>query len=121
MSEHAAKPKDVVKLDVETNVQTSEGRLFLKQLNEVSHVLFMRDTEVEFKGELMLKTGYVGDCKSVSLYKGPNGYFLFCDKAFGKNNWSVIGKTFDEILAKVTNKEIKKKLTEEYSEISKAA
>ncbi|MFQ6114587.1 MAG: hypothetical protein ACE5NG_10970 [bacterium] len=121
MSEHGAGPEGVVKLDIETNVQTGEGRIFLNQLNQVSHVLFFRDTEVEFKGETALKTGYVGDCKSVTLYKCPNGFFLFCNAAFGKNNWSAIGQTFEEVLAKVSSKEIKKKLQEEYSDISKAA
>ncbi|MFQ5824785.1 MAG: hypothetical protein ACE5JB_12065 [bacterium] len=114
MTEHATKPKAVVKLDIETNVQTGEGRIYLKQLNRVSHVLFLRAAEVEFKGELVLKTGYVGDCKSVMLYKCPNGYFLFCDKAFGKNNWSAIGQTFEEVIAKVSNEEIKKKLNDGY-------
>jgi hypothetical protein len=49
MSEHATKPKDEVKLDVESNVQTMEGRVFVNQLNEVSHVLALKDTEIVFK------------------------------------------------------------------------
>jgi len=112
MSEKAAKPKDVVTLDLETNVQTAEGRIFLNQLNTVSHVLHLKDTTVEFKGEEVLRTGYVGDFKSLMLYKCPNGYFLFGDMAFGKNNWSVIGRSLNDLLAKVSDKDIKKKITE---------
>lgn len=113
MSEHATKIKDEVKLDVESNVQTMEGRVFVNQLNEVSHVLALKDTEIVFKGEEILKTGYVGDCKSVILYKCPNGFFLFCDKAFGKTNWSAIGKTLNELLDKVRDQEVKKRIKEE--------
>lgn len=112
MSEKAAKPKDVMSLDLESNVQTFEGRKFLNQLNSVSHVLHLKDTTVQFKGEEVLKTGYVGDFKSLILYKCPNGYFLFADKAFGKNNWSVTGGTLEELLAKLPDGDVRKKLTE---------
>ncbi|NIR53014.1 hypothetical protein GWO43_30665 [candidate division KSB1 bacterium] len=117
MSEKAAKPKDVVTLDVETNVQTTEGRIFLNQLNSVSHVLHLKDTTVRFKGEEILKTGYLGDFKSVILYKCPKGFFLFGDKAFGKNNVSWIGGTLDEVLNKLTDEEIKKKISEQLKEV----
>jgi hypothetical protein len=112
MSEKAAKPKDVISLDLETNLQTTEGRRFLNQLNTVSHVLHVKDTTAEFKGEEILKTGYVGDFKSVILYKCPNGYFLFGDKAFGKNNWSVAGATLEELLAKLPEGDVKQKVGE---------
>lgn len=108
-------PEGVVKLDVESCLQTMEGRIFIKHLNQVSHVLSLRDTELEFKGEELVKTGYVGDCKSVMLFKCPKGYFLFCDKAFGKNNWSVIGDTVEAVLEQVNNQEVKEKLQEEIS------
>ena len=84
MSEKPVKPKDVVSLDVETNLQTTEGRVFLNQISKVSRVLYLKDSAVEFKGEQLLKTGYIADFKSVMLYKCPNGYFIFGDKAFGK-------------------------------------
>ncbi len=113
MSEKAARPKDVVTLDVETNVQTTEGRVFLNQLNAVSHVLHLKDSTVQFKGEQLVKTGYVGDFKSVILYKCPNGYFLFGDKAFGKNNVSWIGSTVEEVLAQVPDEEVRKRVAAE--------
>ncbi|MCZ6803916.1 MAG: hypothetical protein O7D86_08285 [Proteobacteria bacterium] len=47
--EKAPKPKDTVKLDVETILQTTEGRSFLNQLNQVSRVLSIRNSEVNFK------------------------------------------------------------------------
>ncbi len=112
MSEKAAKAKDVVSLDVESNVQTFEGRKFLNQLNSVSHVLHLKDTTVEFKGEEVLKTGYVGDFKSLILYKCPKGYFLFGDKAFGKNNWSAAASKLDELVAKLDDSDVKKKISE---------
>lgn len=115
MSEKAAKPKDVATLDTETNLQTTEGRKFINQLNTVSHVLHLKDTTVTFKGEEVLKTGYVGDFKSLILYKCPRGYFLFGDKAFGKNNWSMIASSEDELLAKLNDGEIKKKISEAVS------
>lgn len=115
MSEKPAKPQDVINLDTETVLQTTEGRVFINQLNTVSHVLSMRDAEVAFKGEEIVKTGYVGEWKSVQLFKCPNGYFLFCDAAFGKNNWSAIGKTVEEILGKVADKEVRQCIEEELS------
>jgi hypothetical protein len=121
MSEKTTKPKDLVILDLETNVQTAEGRIFLNQLNAVSHVLYLKDTTVEFKGEEVVRTGYVGDFKSLMLYKCPNGYFLFGDKAFGKNNWSAVGKTLDELLTKVKGEEIKKKIAEGAAQSALAA
>ena len=115
MAERSDKSAGVVTLDVESNVQTVEGRVFLKQLNEVSHVLHLKDTEVRFKGEVILKADYVGDCKSVILYKCPRGYFLFCDKVFGKTNWSAIGSTLPELLEKVQDEAIRKRIEEEVS------
>ncbi|HEX9654046.1 MAG TPA: hypothetical protein VGA99_10065 [bacterium] len=112
MSEKTAKAKDVMTLDVETNLQTTEGRKYLNQLNTVSHVLHLKDTTVTFKGEEVLKTGYLGDFKSLSLYKCPKGYFLFGDRAFGKNNWSVMANTLDELLAKLGEGEVKQKIAE---------
>lgn len=112
MSEKAAKPKDVTSLDVETNLQTTEGRRFLNQLNTVSHVLHLKDTTATFKGEEMMKTGYVGDFKSLILYKCPGGFFLFGDRAFGKNNWSLIAKSLDELLNQIDDGEPKKKIME---------
>lgn len=120
MSEKAAKSKDSVKLDVETILQTAEGRVFINQLNTVSHVLAMRDSEIEFKGEDMVKTGYVSDYKSVQLFKCPKGYFLFFDKAFGKNNFSFIAETMDELLSKISDADVKQKLMEETAAVSEA-
>ena len=60
MSEKPVKSKDVVSLNVETNLQTTVGRDFLNQINKVSRVLYLKDTAVEFKGEQLLKTGYFG-------------------------------------------------------------
>ena len=110
--EKAPRPKDIVKLDVETVLQTTEGRSFLNQLNEVSRVLSVRDSAVDFKGEEILKTGYLGDCKSVQLFKCPNGYFLFCNKAFTKNNWSATGSKLNDVIEKIQDGEIKKKISE---------
>jgi len=115
MSDKPAKPQDVIKLDTETVLQTTEGRIFINQLNTVSHVLAMRDAEIEFKGEEIVKTGYVGDWKSVQLYKCPNGYFLFCDAAFGKNNWSTIGKSVEEVLDRISDEEVRRRVEEELS------
>lgn len=113
MSEKAPKPTDRVKLDVETILQTAEGRHFLNQLNFVSQIVTIKDSQVEFKGEQMVKTGYVADCKSVQLFKCPDGYFLFCNKAATKNNWSVSGRGLEEVLSKLYDNEIKNKLEEE--------
>jgi len=110
--EKAPRPKDIVKLDVETVLQTTEGRSFLNQLNEVSRVLSVRDSAVDFKGEEILKTGYLGDCKSVQLFKCPNGYFLFCNKAFTKNNWSAAGSKLNDVIEKIQDGQIKKKISE---------
>ncbi len=110
--EKAPKPKDIVKLDVETILQTTEGRSFLNQINQVSRILSIRDSKVDFKGEEILKTGYLGDCKSVHLFKCPNGYFLFCNKAFTKNNWSSAGSKLNEIIEKIQDGEVKKKISE---------
>ncbi|MFQ5677690.1 MAG: hypothetical protein ACE5G1_17510, partial [bacterium] len=110
--EKAPKVKDTVKLDVETILQTTEGRVFLDQLKSVSRVLSFKDSEVEFKGEEILKTGYVGDCKRVHLFKCPNGYFLFCNKAFTKNNWSTTGEKLNELVSRVENKEIRERVSE---------
>jgi len=110
--EKTPRPKDIVKLDVETVLQTTEGRSFLNQLNEVSRVLSVRDSAVDFKGEEILKTGYLGDCKSVQLFKCPNGYFLFCNKAFTKNNWSAAGSKLNDVIEKIQDGQIKKKISE---------
>lgn len=109
--ENAPKAKDVVKLDVETVLQTTEGRVFLDQLKSVSRVLSIKDSVVEFKGEEILKTGYVGDCKGVQLFECPNGYFLFCNKAFTKNNWSTSGEKLNEVVGRVEDKEIRDKVS----------
>lgn len=121
MSEKASKPKDTVKLDVETILQTAEGRPFLNQLNSVSHVLSLKDSQVEFRGEEVLKTGFVADCKSVQLFKCPAGYFLFCNKAHTKNNWSVAGGSLEDVLSRVYDEEIRKKLDEELASAAAAA
>ena len=68
---------------------------------------------MQFKGEQVLKTGYMGDYKSLILYKCPKGYFLFGDKAFGKNNVSWIGDDLDALLENVSDKEIIKRITTE--------
>ena len=104
-----------IKLDTETILQTAEGRPFIKQINSVSHVLSMKNSEVEFKGEELVKTGYVGDCKSVQLFKCPGGFFLFCTKSFTKNNWSTAGTTLDQVLSAVTDPDIRKALEEAVS------
>jgi hypothetical protein len=116
MSEKAKKASDVVSLDVETILQTTEGRIFLNQLNTVSKVLRMIDSTVEFKGEELLKTGYVSDCKSIQLFKCPNGYFLFLNKAFTKNNLSFAEPDIDGLLDKIADNEIKDRLEKELSE-----
>ncbi len=119
MSEKAAKPKDSVKLNVETILQTSDGRRFLNQISKVSQVMAMRDAEVEFKGEEVATTGYVGDCKSVHLFKCPGGYFLFLNKAFSMNNWSASGE-LDEVLQKVDD-DIRKALEVQLAEEAETA
>ncbi len=116
MSEKEPKAKDVTTLDVETNVQTTEGRVFLDQLNKVSHVLLLQDTEVTFKGELVFKTGYVGDYKSIQLYKCPRGFFLFFDVAYGKNNRSLVATTIDELLKQIPDKKIREQVAQAASE-----
>ena len=121
MSEKAPKPTDRVKLDVETILQTAEGRHFLNQLNFVSQIVTIKNSQVEFKGEQMVKTGYVADCKSVQLFKCPDGYFLFCNKAATKNNWSVSGRGLEEVLSKLYDNEIKNKLEEELASAEAAA
>lgn len=110
--EKAPKANDTVKLDVETVLQTSEGRSFLNQLNAVSRVLSIKNSEVEFKGEEILKTGYVGDCKSVHLFKCPDGYFLFCNKAFTRNNWSAASEKLIDVIDKAYDGEIKNKISQ---------
>lgn len=102
----------IVSLDVESNVQTLEGRIFLKQLNEVSHVLHLKDTEVKFFGEEIARLEYVGDYKSIILYQCPRGYFLFFDRAIGKNNWSLVGQSIDEIIDNLSDEEVKTQLQE---------
>ena len=121
MSEKPVKPKDVVLLDVETNLQTTEGRVFLNQISKVSRVLYLKDSAVEFKGEQLLKTGYIADFKSVMLYKCPNGYFIFGDKAFGKNNWSAVGHDLDEVASQVDDEKIKKMISELKAPVPAAA
>ena len=110
--EKTQNPEDTVKLDVETILQTTEGRIFLNQLNQVSRVLSIRNSEVNFKGVEVVKTGYLGDCKSVHLFKCPNGYFLFCNKAFTKNNWSAAGSKLNDVIEKIQDGEVKKKISE---------
>ncbi len=121
MSEKPVKPKDVVSLDVETNLQTTEGRVFLNQINKVSRVLYLKDSVVEFKGEQLLKTGYIADFKSVMFYKCPNGYFIFGDKAFGKNNWSAVGHGLDDVASQVADEKIKKMILELKTPVPEAA
>ncbi len=108
--------KKVVKLDVGTNLFTIEGRAFSKQLNMVSRVLSVSDAGVEFWREEKVKTGYVGDCKSIQLYECPEGFFLFCNKAFSNNNWSATGQTAADILDKIYDGEIKKKIEQTIAE-----
>lgn len=107
--------KKVAKLDFETSLFTIEGRIFLKQLSSVSYVLSVKDSGAEFWGEEKVKTGYVGDCKSVHLFECPEGFLLFCNKAFTQNNWSATGQTAAEVLDKVYDIEIKKRVEEELS------
>ncbi len=121
MSANASRAKDVVKLDVETTLNTIEARKFLNQISLVSRVLSMRDTEVEFKGEEIAATGYVGDCKSVQLFKCPNGFFLFCNKAFTKNNWSAAARTLEEVLQQIDDDAVRAKVSEELSTEAAAA
>ena len=121
MSEKPSQPKDRVKLNVETILQTSEGRSFLNQINQVGRVLAMKDSEVEFKGEEIAKTGFVSDCKSVQLFKCPNGYFVFCNKTFSMNNWSAAGASIDEILKQIDDEAIRSALAEQVSQESDIA
>lgn len=107
--------KKVAKLDFETSLFTIEGRTFLKQLSSVSRVLSVKDAGAEFWGDEKVKTGYVGDCKSVQLFECPDGFLLFCNKAFTNNNWSATGQTVAEVLDKVSNFDVKKKIEEELS------
>jgi len=113
MSEKPSRPKGSVKLNVETILQTSEGRSFLNQINQVGRVLAMKDSEVEFKGEEVAKTGFVSDCKSVQLFKCERGYFVFCNKTFSMNNWSTAGASIDVILNKISDEEIRAVLAEQ--------
>lgn len=115
MSEKAAKPKDVVTLDLETILQTTEARRYINQLKTVSQILGLKDSQVSFKGEEVVSTGYVGDCKSVHLYKCPKGYFLFFNKAATKNNWSEIGDSEEAVIKKVYDPQIREKLMNELS------
>ena len=110
MSEKTEQPKDKVKLDVETILLTTEGRHFIKQIQSVSRILLINHSEVTFKGEEMAKLGYVGDCKSVQLFKCPDGYFLFCNKAMSMNNWSAVDASLENLLNKVYDPEIKEKV-----------
>ena len=121
MPEKPVKSKDVVSLNVETNLQTTEGRIFLNQINKVSRVLHLKDSMVEFKGEQLLKTGYIADFKSVIFYKCPNGYFIFGNKAFGKNNWSATGHDLDEVVSQVADDKIKKMILELKTPVPEAA
>ncbi len=116
MSEKAPQANNSINLDVETILLTAEGRPFIKQINSVSRVLSMKHSEVKFRGEQLVKTGYVGDCKSVQLFKCPNGYFLFCNKAFSNNNWSIAGDTLKDVFAALTDTEIKTALKAVVSE-----
>ena len=97
MSERVTKADGIAKLDVESVVQTTEGRAFIKQLTAVSRIISLKSTEVEFVGEEILKTGYVADCKSIQVFKCPDGYFLFCNKAFTMNNWSAIADDLPQL------------------------
>lgn len=115
MSENARQANNVAKLDLESSVHTIEGRNFLNQLNRVSHILSLKGSEVVFKGGQLFKTGYVGDCKSVQLFKCPGGYFLFCNRAFTMNNWSAAGETIDEVVSRVDDAQIKQKISAELS------
>ncbi len=110
MSEKTVQPKDNVKLDVETILLTTEGRHFIKQIQSVSRILLISHSEVTFKGEEIAKLGYVGDCKSVRLFKCPDGYFLFCNKAMSMNNWSAADTSLNNLLNKVYDPQIKEKV-----------
>lgn len=111
MSEKS-QPESSVTLDVESETNTAEGRQFLRHIVAVSRVLQMKDTQITFKGEELLKISFVGDCKSVQLFKCPTGYFLFCNKSFTKNNWSAAGKTVSEVVEAVYDPEVKSRLAE---------
>jgi hypothetical protein len=112
MSERVPKTAGVVKLDVESVLFTTEGRGFVKQLAEVSRIISLKNTEVEFIGEEILKTGYIADCKSVQIFKCPKGYFLFCNKAFTMNNWSAIADDLQQLQAKAYDDLMRQKIAE---------
>ena len=115
MSETTSNEQAIVKLDTETSLLTSEGRVFLNQIASVSSIMRVNNTSVEFLGEELVKTGYVSDCKRVQLIKCPAGYFLFADKTFTKNNWSVAAPDLETLLQNVPDREVRTQLEKELS------
>lgn len=121
MSDKAPRPKDVVTLDTETILQTTEGRRYINQINSVSTILTLKGSEVTFKGEEIARIGIVADCKSVQLFKCPRGYFIFCNKALTMNNWSAAGAVLEDLLNKLYDPQIKEKIVEQLKETSEAS
>ncbi len=99
-----------VSLDLETNTETSEGRVFIDALAQVTVILARRKSEVTFQGKEIARLQWIGDNRSVTIYECPNGYFVFFDKLVGKNNWAVSGASLEEVLAKVPDEETRKAL-----------
>jgi len=112
MTEKTTKPTDAVTLNLETIVQTTEARHFIDEIRSVGKILSLKDSEVTFKGEEIAKIGIVGDCKSVQLFKCPNGYFVFCNKAFSMTNWSAADSSLENLLNNIYDPQITEKIAE---------
>jgi hypothetical protein len=113
MSDENTTAETIAKVDTENSLFTSEGRLYIKQLRSVSEIVAINETTAQFKGEEIVKTGYVGDYKSVHLFKCKKGYFLFCNKLFTKHNWSAAAEELDTLLQQVPDKNVSELLKKE--------
>jgi hypothetical protein len=116
MSDETPQLAEVVKLDTEAVLLTSEGRTFLNQLTCVSRIITISNTTVTFKGKEVMKTGYWGDYKSVQLFECPQGYFLFCNKLFSKNNWSAAASDLDTLFQQITDRALADRIQQELSQ-----
>jgi len=116
MADESTVGEAIAKLDTETSLHTSEGRIFINQLRSVTEIISILDTSAQFKGEEIVKTGYLGEYKSVHLFKCPKGYFLFCNKTFTKNNWSIADSDLEALMSKISDNDVVQRLKEELLE-----
>jgi hypothetical protein len=105
----------LTKIDTEACLHTAEGRVYLNQLKSVTKVTGISETTAHFIGEEIVKLGYTGEYKSIHLFRCPDGYFLFCNKTFSKNNWSASDRELDVLLDKVSDVEVVEGLKKELS------